>query len=219
MSDGGRGRASLGVERWKSSQNVERQRSAVRSIAWLGPVRFDSFACDLDCAAFRKCTKKTTGSRVPNCVLLRNVSQIRLSSGLSHCALIMTGGGTSIFHYCVRRDWSSPAGPPRQTPERDTAANYDALFNRPLNLRTGRWTLRHVSEAATSCRTPMSIAQEKLATVIACIGLTRCRRNHVHVHVHFEMYEEPAFVARNLGFAWIEGEDAAPVTSLFPVAH
>ena len=36
MSDGGRGRASLGVEVWKSSQKWSAQRSAVRSIAWLG---------------------------------------------------------------------------------------------------------------------------------------------------------------------------------------
>jgi len=36
MSDGGRGRASLGVEGWKSSQKWDVQRSAVRSIAWLG---------------------------------------------------------------------------------------------------------------------------------------------------------------------------------------
>jgi hypothetical protein len=35
MSDGGRGRASLGVEVWKSSQKWSIQRSAVRSIAWL----------------------------------------------------------------------------------------------------------------------------------------------------------------------------------------
>src|SRR5437899_8676019 len=36
MSDGGRGRASLAVEVWKSSQKWSVQRSAVRSIAWLG---------------------------------------------------------------------------------------------------------------------------------------------------------------------------------------
>jgi hypothetical protein len=36
MSDGGRDRASLGVEVWKSSQKWSVQRSAVRSIAWLG---------------------------------------------------------------------------------------------------------------------------------------------------------------------------------------
>ena len=36
MSDGGRDRASLGVEMWKSSQKWSVQRSAVRSIAWLG---------------------------------------------------------------------------------------------------------------------------------------------------------------------------------------
>jgi hypothetical protein len=35
MSDGGRGRASLGMEGWKSSQKWSAQRSAVRSIAWL----------------------------------------------------------------------------------------------------------------------------------------------------------------------------------------
>ena len=37
MSDGGRVRASLGVEVWKSSQKWNAQRSVVRSIAWLGP--------------------------------------------------------------------------------------------------------------------------------------------------------------------------------------
>ena len=35
MSDGGRGCASLVVERWKSSQKSSGRRSAVRSIAWL----------------------------------------------------------------------------------------------------------------------------------------------------------------------------------------
>jgi len=35
MSDGGRERASLGVEVWKSFQKWNVQRSAVRSIAWL----------------------------------------------------------------------------------------------------------------------------------------------------------------------------------------
>jgi hypothetical protein len=35
MSDGGRERASLGVNVWKSSQNVDAERSVVRSIAWL----------------------------------------------------------------------------------------------------------------------------------------------------------------------------------------
>jgi hypothetical protein len=36
MSDGGRRRASLGVEVRKSSQKWGAQRSGVRSIAWLG---------------------------------------------------------------------------------------------------------------------------------------------------------------------------------------
>ena len=36
MSDGGRDRASLGMEIWESSQEWSAQRSAVRSIAWLG---------------------------------------------------------------------------------------------------------------------------------------------------------------------------------------
>ena len=35
MSDGGRERASFGVEVWKSSQRSTVRRSAVRSIAWL----------------------------------------------------------------------------------------------------------------------------------------------------------------------------------------
>ena len=35
MSDGGRGRVSLGVEMWMSSQKWSVERSAVRSIAWL----------------------------------------------------------------------------------------------------------------------------------------------------------------------------------------
>src|SRR5256714_10274272 len=36
MSDGGRERVSLGVKVWRSSQKWSVQRSAVRSIAWLG---------------------------------------------------------------------------------------------------------------------------------------------------------------------------------------
>ena len=36
MSDGGRERGLLGVEGWKSFQKWSVQRSAVRSIAWLG---------------------------------------------------------------------------------------------------------------------------------------------------------------------------------------
>jgi hypothetical protein len=39
MSDGGRGRASLGVKVWKSSQEWSVQRSDVRSIAWLDDLR------------------------------------------------------------------------------------------------------------------------------------------------------------------------------------
>jgi hypothetical protein len=40
MSDSGPGRASLGVEMWKSSQDWSVQPSAVRSIAWLGLIGF-----------------------------------------------------------------------------------------------------------------------------------------------------------------------------------
>src|SRR5262249_61960986 len=36
MSDGGRGRRSLGMEVWESSQKWSARRSVVRSIAWLG---------------------------------------------------------------------------------------------------------------------------------------------------------------------------------------
>ena len=42
MSDGGRGRASLGVEVWKSSPKWSVQRSAVRSIAWLDDFGWNS---------------------------------------------------------------------------------------------------------------------------------------------------------------------------------
>ncbi|MEO7966749.1 MAG: hypothetical protein ABIT38_22855 [Gemmatimonadaceae bacterium] len=41
MSDGGRERAPLGLEMWKSSQKWSVQRSAVRSIAWLDPSCID----------------------------------------------------------------------------------------------------------------------------------------------------------------------------------
>src|SRR5689334_14196292 len=49
MSDGGRGRVSIGVEVWKSSQKWSAQRSAVRSIAWLDHLLFN---CEflLDCS-------------------------------------------------------------------------------------------------------------------------------------------------------------------------
>ncbi|MEY2507814.1 MAG: hypothetical protein QOH01_2143, partial [Verrucomicrobiota bacterium] len=39
MSDGGRGRASIGVKLWKSYQKWSAQRSGVRSIAWLDRIR------------------------------------------------------------------------------------------------------------------------------------------------------------------------------------
>jgi hypothetical protein len=44
MSGGGQDRASLGVKGWKSSQKWSVQRSAVRSIAWLGDIGFTRFA-------------------------------------------------------------------------------------------------------------------------------------------------------------------------------
>jgi hypothetical protein len=43
MSDGGRERAWLGVEVWKSSQKRSVRRSAVRSIVWLGLFGFKLF--------------------------------------------------------------------------------------------------------------------------------------------------------------------------------
>jgi hypothetical protein len=47
MSDGGRGRALLGVKMVKSHQKWRAQRSAVRSIAWLDRLRdtFNEFLC------------------------------------------------------------------------------------------------------------------------------------------------------------------------------
>jgi hypothetical protein len=50
MSDGGRERASLGVEVWKSSQKWSAQRSAVRSIAWLGDFMEFIVGSDIACA-------------------------------------------------------------------------------------------------------------------------------------------------------------------------
>jgi hypothetical protein len=49
MSDGGRERASLGVEVWKSSQKWSTARSNVRSIAWL-----DAFILIVALAEFRE---------------------------------------------------------------------------------------------------------------------------------------------------------------------
>src|SRR5947207_14203922 len=55
MSDGGRGRASLGVEVWKPSQKWSVQRSAVRSIAWLGLLRGESL--DMTCSPVHRISR------------------------------------------------------------------------------------------------------------------------------------------------------------------
>src|SRR5436190_8037883 len=47
MSDGGRDRASIGLNVWKSSQKWSVRRSAVRSIAWLDGSRGCSLLCDI----------------------------------------------------------------------------------------------------------------------------------------------------------------------------
>src|ERR1051325_328631 len=64
MSDGGRERASLGVGWWKSSQKWSAQRSAVRSIAWLGS--FDLEQVDRHVRSKRKrrlsCHRQTASS-------------------------------------------------------------------------------------------------------------------------------------------------------------
>jgi hypothetical protein len=51
MSDGGRGRALLGVEVWKPSWDVDTERSDVRSIAWLDGLLAMHDAQDLTVAA------------------------------------------------------------------------------------------------------------------------------------------------------------------------
>src|ERR1700692_30848 len=50
MSDGGRGRASRGMEVWTSYQKWSAQPSAVRSIAWLGLGcdKLNMFGCNAD---------------------------------------------------------------------------------------------------------------------------------------------------------------------------
>jgi hypothetical protein len=60
MSDGERERASLGVNVWKSSQKWSAQRSAVRSIAWLGLFggcgsRISMMSDNVKCADGLKC--------------------------------------------------------------------------------------------------------------------------------------------------------------------
>jgi hypothetical protein len=68
MSDGGRGRASLGVKVWKSSQKWSVQRSAVRSIAWLGHYGENCIKCGPKPAA-----KATARKRSPQQSIFRPV--------------------------------------------------------------------------------------------------------------------------------------------------
>src|SRR4030081_3774502 len=78
MSDGGRGRSSLKVETWKSSQDVDVERSDVRSIAWLDDRR--RHACQrkptgkqIDATVAMACTdcpqlKATESNAIQSCV-------------------------------------------------------------------------------------------------------------------------------------------------------
>src|SRR5205085_7875624 len=70
MSDGGQGRASLGLEIWESSQKLNAQRSAVRSIAWLDG--WQPFGLELlvsgdrtICTPCRKICQICGGNRIP----------------------------------------------------------------------------------------------------------------------------------------------------------
>jgi hypothetical protein len=70
MSDGGRERASLGMEVWKSSQKRSVQRSTVRSIAWLGLFPFKRLEFLNECG-FVRATPSVIGERLAD----RNKSQ------------------------------------------------------------------------------------------------------------------------------------------------
>src|SRR6266536_1060106 len=59
MSDGGRERASIGVELWKSSQKWSVERSAVRSIAWL-----DLYRAVMSCAQAKTQIEPTTTTKI-----------------------------------------------------------------------------------------------------------------------------------------------------------
>src|SRR5205823_2428359 len=100
MSGGGRERASLGVEVWKSSQKWSVRRSAVRSIAWLGGgvvalIGSISFKCVLfpdrnqPSASLRRVVRSWRNdldrrssvnvSRLPPCSALRDARGVELS--------------------------------------------------------------------------------------------------------------------------------------------
>ena len=78
MSDGGRGRASLGVEVWKSSQKWSAQRSAVRSIAWL------------DCSGASGYQVRKASSRSSACMALQHVQRIAIATRIYawRCAIV-----------------------------------------------------------------------------------------------------------------------------------
>ncbi len=82
MSDGGRERASLGVQVWKSSQKWSVQRSAVRSIAWLDAFiasRMSLYLADNFPAAESKrpalsCELGTSQNSIDNVIIVAHVS-------------------------------------------------------------------------------------------------------------------------------------------------
>jgi hypothetical protein len=78
MSDGGRGRASIGTEVWKSSQKRSVRRSAVRSITWLDLGRAIQFSdvlifsvaldSDSETAESKKARKHENAARDEQCL-------------------------------------------------------------------------------------------------------------------------------------------------------
>src|SRR6266550_8368270 len=80
MSDGGRGRASLGVKVWKSSQKWSVRRSAVRSIAWLG-----LFGWLLRNADLENVSNRMTDQRGRGCEMVWCVDKEHVSAGYQLC--------------------------------------------------------------------------------------------------------------------------------------
>ena len=88
MSDGGRERASLGVEVWKSSQKWSAQRSAVRSIAWLDALAWTSTMSASSAAKLRDdCVQSNVPTKSPTTIETQPPARKRELQDRLQCAL------------------------------------------------------------------------------------------------------------------------------------
>jgi hypothetical protein len=101
MSDGGRDRASLGVEVWKSSQKWSVRRSAVRSIAWLDELLVVPLTNDLLLAKIVIYCKRFAATRLEVtirsrcCPLFRYVNDFVSDAGV-RCAAFLDAEETAL---------------------------------------------------------------------------------------------------------------------------